>query len=243
LTGPAATESVTRPAEVAEAARIITGAGLVEAFGHVSARAGDGFMITSTSPLGDATADDVLCVPADAFTDGERTDPTTARTGEVPLEAPLHAAVYAARPDVAAICRTHSPAAVRAGLRGGVPPVLHGLGGLTGEVALCDRFDLVTDRDAGDEVATALGGADCLLIKGNGSVCVGESLADAVVRARYLEERCLVGEGSAVSEGPGGAELAARARWFEKERVRAWAWMRWRYATTVSCSDEKRGDR
>ena len=34
--------------EVAEAARIVAGAGLAEAFGHVSARDGDGFVITAT---------------------------------------------------------------------------------------------------------------------------------------------------------------------------------------------------
>jgi ribulose-5-phosphate 4-epimerase/fuculose-1-phosphate aldolase len=132
---------------------------------------------------------------------------------------------------------------VRAGIRGEVPPLLHGLGGLAGEVAVCGRFDLVTDRDAGDEVAAALGSADSLLIKGNGSLCTGVSLADAVVRARYLEERCAVGETPAAGDGPDSGEKAARARWYEKERIRAWSWMRWRYATAVSCSDEKRGDR
>ena len=232
---PAAAEDMTRPAEVAEAARIISGAGLVEAFGHVSARAGDGFMITPTSPLGDVGEDDVLCVGPDGST-GSMSDCT-------PLEVPMHAAIYAARPDVGAICRTHSPAAVRAGVLGEVPPLLHGLGGLAGEIALCDRFNLVTDREAGEEIAAALGSADCLLIKGNGSVCTGESLADAVVRARYLEERCAVGEVPAAGGGPGDVEIAARARWYERERVRAWAWMRWRYATTVSCSDKERGDR
>jgi ribulose-5-phosphate 4-epimerase/fuculose-1-phosphate aldolase len=234
VNNPAATENVTRPAEVAEAARIVTGAGLCEAFGHVSARSPEGFLITPTTPLGEVSAGDILEVAGDAPPDPSR---------DMPLEAPMHAAIYRARPDIAAICRTHSPAAVRAGARGEVPPLLHGLGGLAGEVALCGRFDLVTDRDAGDEVAAALGSADSLLIKGNGSLCVGGSLADAVVRAWYLEERCAVGEGPAVGDGPGDVELAARARWYEKERNRAWSWMRWRYATAVSCSDEKRGDR
>ncbi len=149
---------------------------------------------------------------------------------DLPLEAPMHAAVYAARSDVNAICRTHSPAAVRAGARSVLPPLVHGLGGLAGEVDLCDRTDLVTDPDAGREIAAALGGADCLLIQGNGSISVGGSLADAVVRAHYLEERCLVGEESDPGSGITGEKLAARSRWFEKERIRAWAWLRWKYA-------------
>lgn len=225
MSGPALTSQVTRPVEVAEAARIIAGAGLVEAFGHVSARTPDGFMITATRPLGGAGEGDVFKLDADGRPPGGAERPV-----DLPLEAPMHAAIYAARPDVSAICRTHSEAAVRAGARGVVPPLLHGLAGLAGQIALCPRTDLVIDLDAGREVAADLGGADCLLIRANGAVATGGSLAEAVVRARYLEERCLVGEGA----GPGGgldpAELSLRSRWFEKESARAWTWMRWRYA-------------
>jgi ribulose-5-phosphate 4-epimerase/fuculose-1-phosphate aldolase len=226
MTGPAATGQGTRPAEVAEAARIISTAGLVEAFGHVSARTPGGFMITTTLPLGAAGEADVHELGADGA--------PAAGAGEsvagLPLEAPMHAAIYAARPDVSAICRTHSPAAVRAGARGSVPPLLHGLGGLAGEIALCDRTDLVTDLEAARAVADALGGADCLLIRANGSVATGATLAGAVVRARYLEERCVVGEGADPDSGLDPVELSSRSKWFEKESARAWAWMRWRYA-------------
>ena len=57
----------------------------------------------------------------------------------------------------------------------------------------------------------------------------GRSLAEAVVRARYLEERCLVGEGLKARDGWRAVELNPRSRWFEKETTRAWAWLRWRY--------------
>jgi ribulose-5-phosphate 4-epimerase/fuculose-1-phosphate aldolase len=222
MNGPALTDQQVRPAQVAEAARIVAGAGLVEAFGHVSARSGDGFLITATRPMGSATADDVHALDAGGTASSEAAD--------VPLEAPLHAAIYAARPDVGAICRTHSPAAVRAGARQVVPPLLHGLAGLAGELALCDRTDLVVDLDAGRQVAEALGGADCVLIRANGCVATGASLGEAVVRARYLEERCLVGEGASQGSGLSDAELSTRSKWFQKESARAWAWMRWRYA-------------
>ena len=211
----------TSASEVAEAARILTGAGLVEAFGHVSARDGRGFLITSTRPLGAAGEEDVHPVDERGRAPEGATD--------VPLETPMHAAVYAAREDVNAICRTHSPAAVRAGAMGEVPPLVHGLGGLAGEVAICGRTDLVTDEEAGQEIAKDLGRADCLLIRGNGSIATGRSLAEAVVRARYLEERCLVGQGIDGGDGWRAVELEPRARWFEKETTRAYAWMRWRY--------------
>lgn len=215
----ASTSTGTR--EVAEAARILSGAGLVEAFGHVSVRSGDGFLITATRPLGASGESDVHPI--------DRAGNAPEGAADVPLETPMHAAVYEAREDVNAICRTHSPAAVRAGARGQVPPLVHGLGGLAGEVALCGRTDLVTDREAGEQVAQDLGGADALLIRGNGSVATGRSLGEAVVRARYLEERCLVGEDLDPEEGWRADLLDPRARWFEKETTRAWAWMRWRY--------------
>jgi ribulose-5-phosphate 4-epimerase/fuculose-1-phosphate aldolase len=224
---PALRASEIRPAEVAEAARIIAGAGLAEAFGHVSARSGDGFLITSTSPMGAATAESIHLLDRDGEPVGTAAGE---RPADLPLEAPMHAAVYAARPEVNAICRTHSPAAVRAGAQGQMPPLLHGLGGLAGEVRLSARFDLVTDAEAGREVAADLAGADCLLIRGNGSIATGSSLPQAVVRARYLEERCVVGEGPGPGGGPDDGGLEARSRWFEKESDRAWAWMRWRYA-------------
>ncbi len=208
-------------AEVADAARIVAGAGLAEAFGHVSARAEDGFLITATRPMGAATADDIHRISVEGLAEDGAED--------VPLETPLHAAVYEARPEVGAICRTHSPAAVRAGSAGEVPPLVHGLGILAGEVRICDRTDLVTYLEAGREVAAALGSGACVLIRGNGSIAVGESLAEAVVRARFLEERCLVGEGLDQGDAILADELAPRSRWSEQEMARSWAWMRWKY--------------
>ena len=206
---------------VAEVARIISRAGLVEAFGHVSARSGDRFLITPTRPLGGTTESDVREIDAEGWPVGEAED--------VPLEAALHAAVYAAREDVGAIVRTHSPAAVAAGASGEVPPLVHGLGGLAGEVAICDRIDLVSDAGAGEQVAGALGPASNLLLRGNGSFSVGTDLAEAAVKALYLEERCLVGGQTKPDRQFDEAQLAARSRWFAAESERAWAWMRWRY--------------
>jgi len=178
-------------------------------------------MITATRPMGRATDSDVHLVDRD----GEAAEGAL----DLPLEAPMHAAVYRAREDVNAICRTHSPAAVRAGARGEMPPLAHGLGGLAGEVTASGRTDLVTDAAAGREIAEDLGSADCLLIRGNGSIATGRSLGEAVVKARYLEERCLVGEGMEPEDGWKTDLLEPRSRWFEKETTRAWAWLRWRY--------------
>ncbi|MBS1888630.1 MAG: class II aldolase/adducin family protein [Actinobacteria bacterium] len=212
----------TRTEAVAASARLLARAGLVEAFGHVSARVADGFLLTATTPLGAATAADVHVL--------DESGEPAAGASDVPLEAPLHAAIYATRPDVGAICRTHSPAAVAAGARGEVPPLVHGLGAIAGEVRLCPRTDLVVDAAAGEEVAVALGDAACLLLRANGCLAVGADLAQAAVRAYFLEERCRVAE-EAGGKGRemSGEELRDRLRWTAAEEERASRWLVWRF--------------
>ncbi len=223
LTVPRRFDPLAGPDEVAEVARILSRAGLVEAFGHVSVRVGEGFLITATTPLAAMDASGIHHIDA-----GGAPSPWSA---DVPLETPMHASIYGARPDVNAICRTHSPAAVIAGVRGVVPPVAHGLGGLSGEIRTCGRTDLVTDAEAGFEVASALGGAACVLIRGNGCVAVGESLGEAAVRARYLEERCHVANELGLDSATAfeADALEERSRHFATETTRAWAWMRRQY--------------
>lgn len=217
-----------RPAhEVARVARLLAAAGLCEGFGHVSARDGQGFVITSTRPLG-------AMEPADVAGPGA--------PGR-PLETPLHAAVYAARPDVGAICRTHSPAAVAWGARGEVPPLVHGLGGLSGAIALGDEPGLVTDDALGAAAARALGGADVLLPRANGAVCTGPDLPVACTRAWFLEERARV----ALAAGPGAARLegralADRAVHYPTETARAWQWLAWRFPGADDPTVRTQGD-
>ncbi|MDO8211863.1 class II aldolase/adducin family protein [Conexibacter sp. CPCC 206217] len=208
-------------AAVARVARVLAGAGLVGAFGHVSARAvgGDGFLLTSTDPLASHAEASVhlLDVAGAPVSAGDN--------GGVPLEAPLHAAIYAARADVGAICRTHSPAAVVWGVRATVPPLLHGLGGLAGNVVSWTADDdLVTTTAAAQEAAAALGTADCLLIRANGSVVTGATLEQATVRAWFLEERARV----ALEAGPDAVVptgVDARSRHHAAEEARAWRWL------------------
>ena len=164
---------------VASTARLLARAGLVEGFGHVSAREGEGFLLTSTRPLGAAGTEDVHALDAEGA--------AAPGAEDVPLEAPLHACIYAGRADVGAICRTHSPAAVAWGARDTAPPLLHGLGALAGEVRTCSRTDLVADRPAAEEATAALGAADCLVLRANGCLATGTDLAEAAVYAYFLE--------------------------------------------------------
>ena len=220
---PAAAEGV------AAISRLLAEARLVEGFGHVSARAGEDMVITSTTPLGATTATDTITMPIAEAAFGK---PEWA-TGS-PLEVSMHAAIYLARPELNGICRTHSAAVAAIGARNEVPPLLHGLAGQAGELALIDYPDLAIDKPSGEQIADALGPADCLIVRTNGALATGTSLARSAVRAWYLEDRCRV----AIEAGSNAvpfteAELGARSKWFDAETVRAWSWLNWRFGNSV----------
>ncbi|MGQ0550800.1 MAG: class II aldolase/adducin family protein [Armatimonadota bacterium] len=165
------------------ACRILTRQRLVAAFGHVSARiAGtDHFLISPRVGPGTATPETLLVVDLAGRVQRGSSRP--------PLELPIHTAIYRARSDVEAICRIHGEAAsVLSVLRVPVRP-LHYLGSIVGgEIPVHDDGALVTDDARAQAMVGTLGRAQALLLRGNGQVVVGGSLAEACVRAVYLEE-------------------------------------------------------
>jgi HCOMODA/2-hydroxy-3-carboxy-muconic semialdehyde decarboxylase len=203
--------------EVACAARAFAALGFVHAFGHVSARLASTLLITPTRPpLATQRAIDILETDFEGRVVGGTDD---AR----PIEVFLHIGIYRARAAVAAICRTHAPAASL--WRGGsVPPIAHGFGGIVANVATYDGVDLIHDASLGSTAAAALGNADALVLRGNGVLAVGPSVGEAAARMWSLEERCAVGlreRGVAL----GADELRARQRWYKAEEKRIWAWL------------------
>lgn len=206
-------------AAVAATARMLARAGLVRAFGHVSARVGADVAITSVRPMATATPDDVVVVTGGGA-------PVAGPADELPIETPMHLAVLAARPDVGAICRGHPAAAIAWGAHLRPLPLLHGLGALAGRhVAVHDDLDLIADRAAGEAVARTLGEDHAVLLHANGGLAVGATLAEAATRLWYLEERAAVA--LAAPDRPhvddvtwrmrmrhSPAELARAQRWF-----------------------------
>lgn len=174
-----------RRSDVAATARMIASAGLVEAFGHVSARTERGFLITSTRPMSECMAEDVIAVDADV--------PVRGPMDRLPLEAPMHSAIYRARPGVAAICRGHPPFAVIWGTTTERLPLLHGLGGIAGTVVrVHPEIELVKSAEHADRVAATLGDDFSMLLAANGALSVGSDLLEAATRLWFLEERARV---------------------------------------------------
>jgi ribulose-5-phosphate 4-epimerase/fuculose-1-phosphate aldolase len=187
-------------ANVATAARMIGAEGLVEAFGHVSARiGGSSFVITPRKGLASISADELLEVEvSEGVMRVTRGDP-----GTLPVEAVIHAAIYVSRPDVDAIVRDHGEASTVFGVSGQSLRPVHALGAVgRGDVPIFDSSDLISDWAGGDDLCRVLGASPAVLLRGNGRVVVGASVEEAFARAVLLEESARI-------------QLAARSAGFE----------------------------
>ncbi|WP_245010261.1 MULTISPECIES: class II aldolase/adducin family protein [Streptomyces violaceusniger group] len=127
--------------------------GLVDAFGHVSAREGAAMLITPAVPLSGVTRDDLVTVPLDA----------TRLPPGAPAESWLHLRVYAARPDVAAVARAQPPDVFAvAAVADRVRP-LHGQGAWVGRsVPVHADARLLRSRDLADAAVRTLGRGDAV---------------------------------------------------------------------------------
>jgi HCOMODA/2-hydroxy-3-carboxy-muconic semialdehyde decarboxylase len=177
--------------EVIPAARTLAREGLVDAFGHLSVREGDSFALTPPLPLGTLTAQNrLIVIPLDA----------TELPPRAPKEAWIHLEIYRRRPDVGAICRAQ-PLSVNAAAGAGVTiRALHGQGAFVGHaVPVHDDATLVRTRDLGAAVAETLGGADAIVLRGNGAVTVAPSVGIAVALMYVLDASARINLAAAAS--------------------------------------------
>jgi ribulose-5-phosphate 4-epimerase/fuculose-1-phosphate aldolase len=206
--------------DIATTARAFSRLGYVHAFSHVSLLLEHSLLITPTRPpLAVQLPTDVMEVD---FQGNVRKGDAAAR----PIEIFLHIGIYQVRTDVRAICRTHAPYASTWPEGAKAPPTQHGFGGLVGAVATFDGCDLIHTTELGARAAERLGGANALLLRGNGVLTVGRTLNEAAARMWSLEERCA----QVRRQGPHQAafsdeDLAARARWYPAETERIWTWL------------------
>jgi len=205
---------------------VMEGMGLTEAFGHLSERdPADPRRIRITPAFGPGMADGAQCVFFDL--DGRRLKGNDELPA--PLETPMHIAVYRARADVNAICRTHSPHAVTQGAVAARVFCTHGFSLMLGRtVPVHADIDLIHSTDGAQALADTLGEGAACLIRGNGALAVGGDISRAVVNAIYLEEACRIqthaGYDASAKAAAGivDAEFSARRKWHGNEVPRAW---------------------
>lgn len=181
--------------EIAQASRILFGLGVVDAFGHVSRRhpdRPDRFLMSRSMAPGQVTPDDVI----EHDLDGEPVGRPGAR---VFLERFIHGEIYRARPEVNAVAHSHAPAVLPfTVVDTPVRPIAHTCGFLHGVGRPFDVADeagdgtdlLIRSADLGRALATHLGQAAVVLMRGHGFTTIGGSVAEAVFRAHYTALNC-----------------------------------------------------
>ena len=195
LAGPAVAQSAPDRALIADvvaANRILYDQGVVDGFGHVSARSDkdpNRFLLARSMAPG-------LVEPADILEFDLAGNAVDAQGRALYLERFIHSEIYKAHPEIGAIVHSHSPAVIPFGVTG-VPlkPIFH-MGSFLGtgvpifEIrdAGGDATDMLVRSPAlGAALAQKLGHSSVLLMRGHGDVVVGSSVHQVVFRAIYTE--------------------------------------------------------
>ena len=179
--------------ELVTANRILAQTGVVDAFGHVSARRPDRpdqFLLARNMAPALVKAGDILTFGLDS-------ELVNGGSERVYLERFIHGEIYRARADVMAVVHSHSPSIIPFGAVPSAPlkPIFH-MAGFLGAAAPVFEIRavageasdlLIRDRELGKALAAALGEASVVLMRGHGSTAVGASLRQAVYRAVYAE--------------------------------------------------------
>jgi ribulose-5-phosphate 4-epimerase/fuculose-1-phosphate aldolase len=177
--------------DLVAANRILSDHGVLDAYGHISARDhGDRqyYWISRSMPPAQVTATDIIACDLD-------NNPVRAGETRLFFERVIHGEIYKARPDVMAVLHSHSPGLIpfcNSDTR--LRPMI-GSAAFLGEGA--PVFDIRTVDDEGDlnictlaqakGLAQALGRHCLVLLRGHGAVAAGSSIRQIVRQAIIAE--------------------------------------------------------
>src|SRR6201986_2359755 len=177
--------------EIVTANRILANEGIVDSFGHVSARHPDKpqhYLLSRARAPERIERSDIVEYALDGTPIDER--------GRAPyLERFIHGAIYEARPDVHAVVHNHSPSVIPFGVtEKKLKPLLHMCANIGHDVPEWDSHDkfgdttlLVSDMAMGRDLADCMGSRPSALMRGHGATVVGRSVRHSVVVSVYLE--------------------------------------------------------
>jgi ribulose-5-phosphate 4-epimerase/fuculose-1-phosphate aldolase len=207
--------------DLVAANRILADQGVLDGFGHVSARHDKNkhrFLLARSMAPALVTAADIIEFDLDS-------NAIDGRGRTAYLERFIHGEIYRANPSVHAIVHSHSPAVIPFGVVAvALRPIFH-LGGFLGiGVPVFEIRDaggpatdmLIRNPALGAALAKTLGAAPVALMRGHGNVVVGRTIREAVFRAVYTEvnarlqsEALRLGNGQAVFLSGEEAQAAA----------------------------------
>ncbi len=188
---------------------ILSDQGVVDGFGHVSARHEEDatrFLLARSMAPGLVTADDII----EFNLNGSALDP---RGRPLYVERFIHSEIYKAHPEVKAIVHSHSPSIIPFGVTN-VPlrPIYHMSSFLGAGVPIFEIREaggpatdmLIRNPELGAALARRIGKSAVVLMRGHGDVVVGElDQAGGVSRHLYRDQRQARSRGSAARPGRG----------------------------------------
>ena len=217
--------------------RILAREEVVDAYGHISTRHPDDpnrFLIARSLAPELVGREDIVELDLDG-------QPVRDEHRSLYLERFIHAAIFAARPDVMAVVHAHAEDTLPFGIADGTKlrPVIHSGSFIGTEVPVWDIADnfgdtnlLVTNMAQATDLARCLGGNSVALMRGHGFAAAARSLIEVVRLSVYLPRnaralsraRQLGGEIKYLSEG----EIEARNRGYSPYSVETWrTWEYW----------------
>jgi HCOMODA/2-hydroxy-3-carboxy-muconic semialdehyde decarboxylase len=232
---PAFAQAESLIADIVVGNHILYDQGIVDAFGHLSARDPrnpNRYWLARNMAPSLVSEKDVLQYDLDS----NQINPQPGDRSY--LERFIHGEIYRARPDVMAVVHDHSAAVIPFGVSNApLRPVYH-MGSFLGDVRRWEIRDaskqptnmLVSDGALGQSLAKALGPAPVVLMRGHGVTVVGASIKEVVFRSIYTEINARV---QAQAMGLGGsveyltkeeAALSAQANAGQYDR----AWDLWK---------------
>ena len=178
--------------DLVAANRILAAHGVIDAYGHVSLRSPDNpnrfFLARAIAPE-KVQLEDILEYDLDS-------KPLNPKGLDSVNERFIHSEIYRARPDVMSVVHNHSPSVVPFSVTGVKLRALFHMASFIGVEGL-PNFEirkvkkgsdlLVRDAKLGAALAKTLGKNAAALMRGHGSVTVGENIMRSVGRSVYLE--------------------------------------------------------
>jgi ribulose-5-phosphate 4-epimerase/fuculose-1-phosphate aldolase len=178
--------------DLVAANRILSDQGVVDGFGHVSARHEEDtarFLLARSMAPGLVTADDIL----EFNLEGNALDP---RGRPLYVERFIHSEIYKAYPEIKAIVHSHSPSIIPFGVTNvSLRPIYHMSSFLGTGVPIFEIREagglatdmLIRNVELGAALARRIGKSAVVLMRGHGNVVVGDSIEQVVFRAIYTE--------------------------------------------------------
>ena len=219
--------------------RILASHGVVDAYGHISVRSDrdpNRYFISRSLAPELVTEDDIMEFDLDS-------NPIDQRGRSMYLERYIHGEIYKARPDVHSVVHNHSPSVIPFGVTTVPLRPLFNTAAFVGQGI--PTFEIRDFQESGDVIiktpylgaalAKIVAGYPAALMRGHGSVVVGNSIPAAVIRSIYLELSAKLQAQAMLIAGPGGkityyddAEVAATTA--RQESARTWerTWELWR---------------